>query len=78
MTPGALLWAVLSASRLWTVAAVRHNAGCPTILTPAASDLTPTAPILATKVCVDASTTTAVISLEPATTTPVGGAHLVD
>jgi len=76
-TPGPLLWAVVSDSRLWTAAALRHNAGCPTILTPAASDLTPTTPILTTDVCVDVSTTTAVTALEPATTTPVGGTHLV-
>jgi len=48
------------------------------MLTPAASDIMPTTPFLATQVCVDASTTTAVIALEPATTTTVGGAHLVD
>jgi len=69
---------VLSASRLWTAAAFWHNAGCPAILGPAASDLTPTTPILTTEVCVEASTTTAVITLDPATTTPVGAAHRVD
>jgi len=69
---------VISASRSWTAEALRHHIGFPAILTPATSDLTPTTPILATDVCADVSTTTAVITLEPATTTPVGGAHLVD
>jgi len=38
----------------------------------------PTTRILTNEVCVDVSKTTTVITFEPATTTPVGGAHLVD
>ena len=60
------------------MAGLRHNTGCPALRTPAASDLTPTTPILTTDVFVDVSTTTSVITLNPAATTPVGGAQLVD
>jgi len=41
-------------------------------------DLTPNPPILTTDVFVDSSTTTGIITLKPAASTPVGGARLVD